>query len=414
MESILHLENDRVLREKAKTECRENLLKSGKSIAEVDSTLQSRVHNTFARFWQERLVSLENPDIPTVKTFLVAKRFHLSSANYVDPDALPQTRQELLQDACSFFDIQYLLPRQMHTLSNGELRRVLLARAFMQNADCMILEEPTAGLDPLHRRQIKDSLRQLAQRGASIHVFSSSDWEVDSEDQECLFQNPTNRTGIPFIQLRQIDISFGETKIIHNLDWELYAGEKWILKGKNGSGKSSILSLLSGDHPQMYRNDISLFGEKPGQGLSVWDHKAKLGLATPEMHYHWRENGTIVNVIASGFLHPRDPKGILLGEELKQAHKMCEMLSFLPHLLFHDVDFVTQRLALVARAMIARRPLILLDEPDQGLDAIGRKRLWDFINAFDMPTNCILVVASHHLNPIPAFATHVMDLDVFK
>jgi ATP-binding cassette, subfamily C, bacterial CydD len=67
-------------------------------------------------------------------------------------------------------------------LSGGELRRLALARAFLRNADLVVLDEPTAGLDPDNERLVAESLRRLAV-GRTMLVISHREGTVQGADR---------------------------------------------------------------------------------------------------------------------------------------------------------------------------------------------------------------------------------------
>jgi molybdate transport system ATP-binding protein len=88
----------------------------------------------------------------------------------------------------------------------------------------------------------------------------------------------------PIVEFRKVHVSYGSTAVLDGLSWTVHAGEKWMILGGNGSGKSTILELITGDNLQGYQNDIRLFGRQKGSGESIWSIKAKLGAISTELH----------------------------------------------------------------------------------------------------------------------------------
>ena len=74
-------------------------------------------------------------------------------------------------------------------------------------------------------------------------------------------QKPPKTNAKEMVKLENVNVSYGEKKVLKNINWQLNEGERWLLQGPNGSGKSTLLSLLNGDHPQAYAN------------LSFWQKK---------------------------------------------------------------------------------------------------------------------------------------------
>ena len=76
------------------------------------------------------------------------------------------------RDAMAACDVAHLAARRFDELSGGEARRVILAQALCQGARCLLLDEPTAGLDPAHGRAIFALLRARCDAGASAVVVT--------------------------------------------------------------------------------------------------------------------------------------------------------------------------------------------------------------------------------------------------
>ncbi|MCE9958737.1 ATP-binding cassette domain-containing protein, partial [Aeromonas rivipollensis] len=141
-------------------------------------------------------------------------------------------------------------------------------------------------------------------------------------------------------------------------------------------GKSTLLALITGDHPQGYSNDLRLFGVRRGSGESIWEIKRHIGLVSPALHLDYRVHCSVQTVILSGFY---DSIGLYTrpgDRQLALANQWLALLGLkdqgaLP-LPFHALSFGQQRLVLIARALVKHPPLLILDEPLQGLDPLNR------------------------------------------
>ncbi|MFC4765721.1 ABC transporter ATP-binding protein [Dyella koreensis] len=85
------------------------------------------------------------------------------------------------QEALEQMGVSHLIGRQMASLSTGEARRVLIARALVHRPRALLLDEPSAGLDLATRRRFLESLRQLARGGTTLLLVTHHIEEVVPE-----------------------------------------------------------------------------------------------------------------------------------------------------------------------------------------------------------------------------------------
>src|SRR5690606_23306732 len=124
------------------------------------------------------------------------------------------------------------------------------------------------------------------------------------------------------------------------------------------------------DHPQAYANDIFLFGKKRGSGETIWDIKKNIGYISPELHAYFDKNITCFQAIGSGYF---DTIGLFRKLSNIQQEKIMQWLNFLQIADIKDKPLYSvaaslQRMILLIRTLIKNSPLLILDEPCQGLD----------------------------------------------
>lgn len=201
-------------------------------------------------------------------------------------------------------------------------------------------------------------------------------------------------------------VKYGERTIVKNINWEVRSGEFWQLIGPNGSGKSTLLTLISGDNPKAYNQDITLFGVKKGSGESVWDIKKKIGYFSSEFLRGFERLHSIQNMIISGFFDSIGLYKIPTDTQIKLAHDWLRLLGMYE---IRDKSFLSlstgyQRLVLIARSMVKHPPLLILDEPTNGLDDHDVEIFSKLVNKIAMESNTAILYVSHRkeeglLNP---------------
>src|SRR6185312_799641 len=215
------------------------------------------------------------------------------------------------------------------------------------------------------------------------------------------------------IEMKNVHLKYGEHTILCNLNWEVKQGEKWLLKGRNGAGKSSLLSMITGDHPQAYSNEIYLFGKRRGSGESIWDIKQKTGFISPELHAYFDKNISCFQAIGSGYF---DTIGLFKKLSTKQYNNILQWLDFLQlsHVSkkpLHSISASLQRMILFARALVKNPPLLVLDEPCQGLDQQQSNQFVSLIDRICSGSNKTLIYVSHDVSNIPTCIEKVLVLE---
>jgi molybdate transport system ATP-binding protein len=325
-------------------------------------------------------------------------------------------------------------------LSSGEHKKLQLVKALMLKPQLLILDNPYTGLDVQSRASLNEWLNAACAEGLQLIIISNDGTEpacinrfarladgllttssvkIDDKPTESkqkqaipsfLTDNPELTTE-ELISLEDVHVTYGEKQVLQHITWKVRKGEKWLLSGHNGSGKSTLLSLLTGDNPQAYAQHIYLFGQKRGSGESIWDIKRKIGFISPELQWYFEPSSTLFQTIASGFF---DTAGLFRQISDKQAEKVKELLNFFQledeaHTLLKQLPVGKQRIALLARAIIKNPPLLILDEPCQGLDDEQTNLLNDLVDQLCTAGRSLIYVG-HFENRLPTCINHRLTL----
>jgi molybdate transport system ATP-binding protein len=189
-------------------------------------------------------------------------------------------------------------------------------------------------------------------------------------------------------------------------------GERWAVLGPNGSGKSTLLSLLCGDHPQAYANEVRLFGRQRGSGETVWDVKRNVGLLSPEFHLYFREPLSVERTIATGFFDTVADTQPTTAEQESRVRDLLASLG-IQHLAgraYKTLSTGEQRMVLLARALVKQPPLVILDEPFQGMDATATERARSWLERELRPDQTLLFV-THELSELPKTVNRTLRLE---
>ena len=358
----------------------------------------------------------------------------------------------LQQTLIERFNFSPLLDRSFRKLSSGETRKVMLIRALTSKPELLILDEPYEGLDLQSQQflaQLLDQFRQQAQlimvlnrfdeipefithlaytdKGRLAHCIDRNDQEAVANLKQLLhlkttelkipncdtsLKTPPLDSTLPLVRLRKAKIAYGETIIFENLDWTIEPGQHWQVTGPNGSGKTCLLNLITGDHPQCYVNDLFVFGMQRGNGESIWDIKQHIGYVSNALQWEYKVSVTTRNAIISGFY---DSIGIYQQYTDNQKAIANDWLALLDMTQYADspfnqLSFGDQRLILIARAMIKHPPLLILDEPCLGLDDLNRQLVLALIEKICAGSETTVLYVNHHSEDSIAGIQHHLEM----
>ena len=380
------------------------------STAFVGFREDSRLFSPSNFYYQQRFEFNEPDDCPTAREFL-------SAGVRGSIDAVVEQ-----------FHLAELLELKLLKLSNGQQRRLRIAKGLLKQPTLLLLDDPFSGLDTATRTELNERLRRLGDSGLTVVLTCRDDavpdWVTNvlrlaapasrGFDLTCIGSTPIppqSSPSEPIIEMANVTVRHGGRTILDRVNWRVNRGERWAILGPNGSGKTTLLSLLCGDHPQAFANDIRLFGRRRGGGETIWEVKKRIGLVSPEMHQYFPRMLTAREAVASGFCDRFAPE----AQTADQRRRVDELMA-----QFHlERDSTqrwwllstgTQRLLLFLRAVIKRPELLILDEPFQALDAQTIRRVNEYLKS-ELSTEQTLLIVVHDPAELPSVMTHALRLN---
>jgi molybdate transport system ATP-binding protein len=429
----------------------------GKHVALVSFDTQQRTLRREGQFHQARWNIGPGDHALSVAAYLSENSVkRINPFQVLDERTDPRSFDAYRDQIVDMLDIRDLLSRELIQLSNGERRKVSIARALLKRPQLLILDNPLSGLDAGFRARLQEIISQVMQQDMRVILVTTRHREIPRdvthviEVEKCrvvargtrsailnrhhaapahrkgpdLLENRLQHTGVrtlasadpaapALVRLRNVAISYGKAAILQDINWTIQKGEHWALLGPNGSGKTTLLSTILGDHPQAYANDITLFGRRRGSGESIWEIKQHIGHVSPEVHLYYPRQYSCLDVICSGFF---DSVGLFAqcsAQQRRQAETWVHRLGLqaCAHARFAEVSEGEQRMALLARALVKDPLLLILDEPCQGLDALNKGRVLAYVDAIGEQLDTSIVYVTHDIDKLPGIITHLMRLD---
>ena len=375
-----------------------------------------------------------------MQDFYLQQRFNSADSGdaYTIREELSNEDEELVAYWLGFFMLGHLIDKPLVTLSNGENKRLQLVKSVLRDPDWLILDNPFLGLDVEGREILSTCLEKLRENSVQFILINSpaalpacvnrvmyleegrvtwdgpvSAYESFRRVDKFVFNHTVMDDLIasaqvyePFqqaVHMSDVTISYGEKVILSGIHWEVNSGARWALSGPNGAGKSTLLSLITADNPQAYSQDIILFDRKRGTGESIWDIKKRIGYVSPELHVYFREPANVFNVVGSGLFDTLGVYKKITEEQKSRIEHWLDIfgISHLSQRMFQQISTGEQRMVLLARALVKNPPLLILDEPCQGLDEEQIHRVKEILNYICSNSQTTLIYVSHYASDIP-------------
>lgn len=351
----------------------------------------------------------------------------------------PAAQRGAVHELAERLRIVGLLSRPVNTLSQGQLRILLLGRALVRRPALLLLDECTDGLDAPTRRRVMDILHDAARDSTLVMTTHRADtlppWlhrilhlraGVLTEspartpafranatpeavpgcaDRREVPSRPAPEAGLPLVDIRQATVYVERVPVLHNITWTIRPGEQWMISGGNGAGKSTLLRLLAGDeHPAAGGSIIRHLPRHGGRTTELATIRRGVRLVSDSAQALYGYELTGLELVLSGF-----DGSIGLYRNTSETEKE-EALRWMRRF---GVDALAERSIrrlstgqvrrlFLARALVGTPDLLLLDEPCSGLDDETRNAYLALLNELAGDGVHLVLVSHHEEDRIPA------------
>ncbi len=215
---------------------------------------------------------------------------------------------------------------------------------------------------------------------------------------------------MPILDIQSVSLERSGRALLQDINWRIEAGESWVVMGLNGSGKTSLMTLITG-YQWPTGGTIEVLGARYGS-VDLREHRKRIGWVSHHLsEWMTRDHGHVAvrDLVASG------PDAIIgkSSASREQSAKLGSCLRQFGLLERADTRFGLlsqgeKTRVLLARATLSQAELILMDEPCSGLDIRGREELLALIE--EQLGSVPVIYVTHHVEEIVPGFTHVLLL----
>jgi molybdate transport system ATP-binding protein len=354
-------------------------------------------------------------------------------------DVLTAPDRRRVREALDALAAAPLAARRFLSLSYGERRVILLARALASRPRLLLLDEILNGLDTPNRARILAWLARQTRRLPWVFathriedVPAAVTHALVLDRGRIVYRGP--RAGAPLerwlgepararggavrrraaaggelLRLRRGRVYLEQSAALDGVDLAVRRGQCWVVHGGNGSGKTTLLRTLYGDHGVAFGGTLERTGVTRGVALEAF--RKRVGLVAPHLQADYPRQATVAEVVQSGRHASIGLNDVPSAADRAAARRALASfgLTRLASRPLGELSYGQVRRVLFARAWIREPQLLLLDEPFAGIDAAARRRLLRRVEAL-AARGAAVVVAVHEPGAWPACASHELEL----
>lgn len=335
--------------------------------------------------------------------------------------------------------IAHLANRPFLSLSYGERRVMLVARALLSRPRLLLLDEVFNGLDGENRARLLRWLGRATRRlpwvlathrledvpGSTRHVLlldrgrvvyrgaldraPLSKWLQAQRHARATAVAPRVRRGRALVKLSDADVHLEGRRVLAGISLTVRAGEWWLVHGHNGSGKTTLLRTLYGDHGVAAGGKIERAGAGPGIPLETF--KKCVGLVAPHLQADHPREMRVIEAVASGRHASIGLNAAPTAADRAAARRALRRfaLGSLAERTLGELSYGQSRRVLFARAWVRTPRLLLLDEPYAGIDVATLRVLRERVRRL-AARGVAIVVTGHEARSADPSVTHELEL----
>src|SRR6185295_1247281 len=213
------------------------------------------------------------------------------------------------------------------------------------------------------------------------------------------------------LEISGLSIRRGRTTILDKVSWRVERGQHWAILGANGSGKTSLLSALTG-YFMPSAGEIALLGHRYGK--TDWrELRKRVGMVSSAVRQMMADDEPALETVVSGKYAMIDYWGRMTRADRRRAQLLLQQVecAYLADRPWGVLSQGERQRILIGRALMPKPQLLILDEPCAGLDPAAREHFLQFLQRLGRTKHApTLVLVTHHVEEIMPVFSHVLIL----
>lgn len=200
----------------------------------------------------------------------------------------------------------------------------------------------------------------------------------------------------PIIDVRGLSCKSGTNYLLHDVNWQVYPGEHWVVFGLNGSGKTTLLGAIAGFQPYTH-GILRVFGESYNDN-NIFRLRQRIGFVSSSFFDKVVSEEAVINIVLSGLFGSLGIRGKVRDRSRVEAEALLATFG-----LEEKIEYPFKMLSkgerqnvLIARALLVRPEILILDEPGTGLDVLAREKTLYMVQRLAHETGTAIIYVTHY------------------
>ncbi|MFX4221782.1 MAG: ABC transporter ATP-binding protein [Thalassobaculum sp.] len=338
--------------------------------------------------------------------------------------------------------------RYPHQVSGGQLQRAMTAMAMACRPDLIIFDEPTTALDVTTQIEVLAAIRDIVEQFNTAAIYITHDLavvaqmadtikvllkgnEVEEADTETMLSNPKEDytkslwavrsfkrpqksrpagDATPVVSVQNVDASYGDTPVLHNVSFDIYAGMTVAVVGESGSGKSTTARCITGLLPPTSGKIVMNGVEMPAS----YKDRTKEQLRQAQMIYQMADTALNPKVRICDIIgRPAEFYMGLKGGKLKsRVDELLDLIELEPSKYYSryppELSGGQKQRIGIARALAAEPNFIICDEVTSALDQLVAEGILKLLDRLQKELNLAYMFITHDLATVRSIADEVV------
>lgn len=202
----------------------------------------------------------------------------------------------------------------------------------------------------------------------------------------------------------------GKRYLLNKINWEVKKGDHWLIFGINGSGKTTLLSTIAG-FKSITSGQLTVLGKRY-DAENIFSLRQKVGWVSSSFFDKYYKNESALHVVLSGLFGTFNIEYDIKDQDVRQAKALLRELRMggKIHQPFNLMSKGERQNILIARALITRPEILVLDEPGTGLDIYAREHMMNTVRMLAESGHVTIIYVTHYPEEIQSFMNKAMLL----